>query len=391
MNSNDNKKIHNVDVSWTSLSHFEETILRNHNDRKQQQIHNNQRRRQQRQRKVQELLLSNISKNKLQQQQQQQQPAIKECDPTADSRDDDDVFGDGDVGILSCGIGQYCMESTTTESNLGGICVDFDEDVDQNNSNIAVDRRNMQEDGEILDKVEELCDYTVDYNDDITCTTCNVDTAAYTANIECEYEESCYVKRLGPLCDGQNDTTFCTTGTIDASLSGKDQFTYEICETLTKPTDFTYCVTYMYEPDTDEVTCEIVVDGITCNSCTPVFKRESGNWCRYFDCDNTIINTSATICDYSIMQAYTSYYLYNQLPCEDGCNLCGDDRVMYKPSLKEFTIPRVATVNCLTTQLTALTGGYNANQCKALMALAEEPCGCMNKTERVPKSSATTT
>ena len=285
----------------------------------------------------------------------------EECDPTHDK--------EADVGILTCSEGQHCMDSS--DSSLGGVCVD----------KASYDRFLQQDtdsDTPLLDVMTDLC--TTNNNDeDLTCNTCMV-TGDYTADIDCSYKESCYT--LASLCDNEV-IDFCSMENITATLDGPNELTYQACYNFTKPVNFSYCTTYIYEPNPDDneddVTCEMTVNGTKCNSCTLIYQEQSLQWCKYFDCDNTPLEVSSSVCDYSIMEAFSTDYLYKQLPCSDGCNLCGDNGEMSTPSRKSFTIPNVATLNCLQTQLTALTGGYNSEQCDDLEELVDEPCGCDEK------------
>jgi hypothetical protein len=311
-----------------------------------------------------------------------------ECDPTettpsltaSSSRND----GAADVGILTCGVGQYCMESE--ESTLGGICVVNKQDSGKE----AMVRDLLDElDNTMLDGAELLCMGGEDGGvlDDLSCDTCDVNTAEYTASIDCTVqEESCY--SMGNLCN-QNSIEFCTSQTIDGIVSGEDDYSYKICYSFTKPEDFIYCVSYTSVPDGD-LTCEMEIEGVTCNSCTLMFKEQK--WCRHFDCSNTPLPVNSTICDYDVMEAFSAKYLYDQLPCPDGCNLCGEDEyIMYKPSKKSLDVPGVGSFNCLQAQLTAMTGDFTSEQCTALQMIAYKDCDCQEAPPTVApatKSSA---
>lgn len=134
------------------------------------------------------------------------------------------------------------------------------------------------------------------------------------------------------------------------------------CYNLQKPKNFTYCITYTYVPDKDP-TCEIVVDGTKCNSCpTSSDANAIGFDCREFDCENTMLAVSSASCDYSLLEAFSADYLYSQLPCEGGCNLCGDGGTMDSPD-DNFVLAGGAVSNCFAAQLSAMTGEYSGRQC----------------------------
>mmetsp|Transcript_19272 Transcript_19272/g.35995 ORF Transcript_19272/g.35995 Transcript_19272/m.35995 type:complete len:411 (-) Transcript_19272:203-1435(-) len=273
-----------------------------------------------------------------------------------------------DVGILSaCPVGQYCMESKN--SSLGGVCVSERE---ERATKLALEAsRNLEDEDEtFVEKMEELC--RLNLGDTLTCSTCAVDSASYTASVDCTYDQVCY--ELGSLCSSDK-VEFCGDETVTASLRGEDDFEIKTCYELKEPDEFNYCISYSYSPDSDP-TCEIEIDGILCNSCTLVQDGEEGEWCREFDCENTIVQRSATICEYSLLFAFAALYLYKELPCPGGCNLCGDGLTMDKPATKTFSVANVATRNCLQAQINALTGEYSTQQCNELSVLVDEPCGC---------------
>jgi hypothetical protein len=293
-----------------------------------------------------------------------------------------------DVGILSCSVGQYCVANA--ESTMGGVCVRSSNDLDTAVDSVITESgrqrhsRTMQDSTtSFLEMAEEVCSM-----EDLTCNTCAVNADAYTAEFDCEYDLNCYT--LGSLCK-TTQIEFCENHTLAGTLSGQNDFQSKVCYTLTKPEDFSYCVTYTYFPDPEvDATCEIEIDGVICNSCTLLFQGAvSGDWCREFDCENTRLGKSANNCDYSILEAFTTGYLYDQLPCEGGCNLCGEGGSMMYSSTMEFTIPRVSTMNCFQTQLMALTGTFNSEQCLELETLVQEPCNCTAKSpETAPNSNS---
>lgn len=138
---------------------------------------------------------------------------IEECDPS--------VF---DVGVLSCGLGRYCAAST--ESSLGGVCKNDPETSSSSSSSTITMKyvdRDLQ-DRNILDDVSDFCFGTTV---GLTCDTCQLDAALFTGQINCTYAETCY--NLGGLCPEETDmVTFCDQSTVEANLTGPDEYTYRM-------------------------------------------------------------------------------------------------------------------------------------------------------------------
>ena len=157
------------------------------------------------------------------------------------------------------------------------------------------------------------------------------------------------------------------------------------CYNLVKPMNWTYCTTYTAVPG-EETTCEMEVNGTKCNSCTLL-----GSNCRVFDCENTMIGKSSSTCGYSMMEAYTSSYLYEQLPCDDGCSLCPDGEVMGSPD-DSFVTSTGSISNCFVAQLSALTGDLTSSECAAeSRRVGNCDCGETPEPTQAPTSSSSTT
>jgi hypothetical protein len=325
---------------------------------------------------------------------------LVECIPFSSSSSSTNA----DVGILSCAIGQYCTESSL--STLGGYCHQqvhvVEEAVMQQQliKNPKYGRRDLQDDNHFdgtpfLELAQDICSMAAtaaqvagDDSFGFICNTCQVSDFEYAGKFDCTYATDCYT--LGSLCNA-TQVEFCENHTLEGTLSGEEDFEFKACYSLTKPKSFSYCVTYTYSPDPNQdTTCDMEIQGIRCNSCTLLFQGAvTADWCREFDCENTPLGTSASICDYNILEAFATAYLYDQLPCENGCNLCGEGARMTDSATKQFTIPRVATLNCFQTQLLAMTGNYNRQQCLELEELVNEPCNCEEASPTASPKSAT--
>jgi len=315
----------------------------------------------------------------------------RECDPTLTTTDENEVDVDVDVGILSCGLGRYCGPSS--DSTLGGFCVNYSNDETSSSSSssstVATTDRNLQVLNDVIDFCQDVdtsataTGKSFGASGPITCDVCNVDVAEYTGQINCTYAESCYV--LGGLCPEDTDMTrFCETTSVEANLTAVDEYVYKTCYNLHKPMNWTYCISYNAVPD-EETTCEMEVDGTKCNSCTIL-----GSNCRVFDCENTMVGKSSSACGYSLMEAYTSSYLYEQLPCEGGCSLCPDGEVMGSPD-DSFVTSTGSISNCFVAQLSALTGDLTSRECSAeSRRVANCDCGETPEPTEAPTSSSST-
>jgi hypothetical protein len=119
-----------------------------------------------------ETLMNKFQQLKNQQDQQKQQ----ECDPSSSNADDDD--NDADVGVLSCGLQQYCQESE--DSTLGGWCTSKTKIHHQTNRSLQGGLTNDT----AIDQVETTCGIA-DTSDVFTCEACDIDEAAYTGKSSC--------------------------------------------------------------------------------------------------------------------------------------------------------------------------------------------------------------
>ncbi|KAG7362241.1 hypothetical protein IV203_025907 [Nitzschia inconspicua] len=387
-----------LDTTTLASSILQLAVERSHDDKKFSRQNYHRRRQRRQQRKLSSRLYSN---RKL----VEEDDSFEQVECSLESSSSSSSM-DADIGILSCPTGQYCIESS--QSSLGGYCHSrvhvveeaiMEEQVIRNPPFGRRQRtRELYNDYEddtqtpFLDLAQDLCSMATpaaaasnsttehamhNLDKSFQCDTCTIRHTDYMAEFDCSYGSECY--SLGSLCNS-TQVEFCQSHSLEGTLLGQHDFQFKACYTITKPQDFSYCITYNYYPETDQDTsCEIEIDGVICNSCTLIFQDPiTGDWCREFDCDNTPLGKSASICDYSILEAFTTGYLYNQLPCDNGCNLCGDGKRMVDASAtQQFTGSRVvASTFCFQRQLQALTGSYNPQQCLELEDLLDGSCHC---------------
>jgi hypothetical protein len=161
-----------------------------------------------------------------------------------------------DVGILSCGLGKYCVESS--DSPTGGYCV-------SNNSRMP-GRRRQQVVGRmsILELADLFCNRPEETGLTIDCN-CTVDFSNFSGEFSCYFGPDCT-----QVLNGCAEETFplCSTEQVDATLVGVDSYSYTSCYTQFLPLSnerFTYCTDFGYTA-TDGPTCDMEVEGVPCNS-----------------------------------------------------------------------------------------------------------------------------
>lgn len=276
--------------------------------------------------------------------------SLQECDPR----------GEGvDVGILSCGAGRYCVESD--ESPLGGYCASIEMS------------RNLQLNSTLISDLFDVCYGETAYAASCTCS--GVDVAAYTGSISCTYSPECLTV---PNACGEN-STFCYTQTYDLTVTAQYTGSAKNCYFFNEPKEQSYCFTLVIPADGSPQFCEIEVDGTKCNSCESSSQDYQGVYtdCTTFDCSNTNIASANTYCDYNIptLQVQNTL-LYDVLPCENGCSICGEGNSVLNPDAL-FTIAGNDTYPCGVIELAALAGYFEGTDlCTQLTGPFAETCGC---------------
>lgn len=153
----------------------------------------------------------------------------QQCDPSV-AVNSNKGNNEPDIGVLSCGLGQYC--SASSESPMGGFCVrerNAEKDLESTETSEAV--RELQVINDVIDFCQGSSSMAIgkafDSVGQLTCQSCEVDAVEYTGKINCTYTESCYV--LGGLCPEDTDmTTFCETTSVEANLTGPEEYSYRM-------------------------------------------------------------------------------------------------------------------------------------------------------------------
>jgi hypothetical protein len=199
------------------------------------------------------------------------QEGTVECDPAS---------SDADVGLLSCGMGNYCMESQG--SDLGGFCVEspiaFDRELQANATNGTSETSYEPE--MVLGQLcnESSSDFV--YYD---CDCDEFDVENNTGTLSCDiYKNVCL--------DGCNDT--CFNSSITYSTDG-ESYRYIACDDFFSPYD-EQRVCYYYTSAPGASNCAISLDEEFCTSCsTSNITSSDDTECIAFDCENVGMGSNA--------------------------------------------------------------------------------------------------
>mmetsp|Transcript_19534 Transcript_19534/g.47155 ORF Transcript_19534/g.47155 Transcript_19534/m.47155 type:complete len:561 (+) Transcript_19534:42-1724(+) len=300
---------------------------------------------------------------------------------------DDTARGSSDfVGILSCGFGQYCRESS--ESSLGGFCVDLDASFEDGSDDATAttisstsSRRSsssrlsnrfprqeqqlvrghrslhqQQRQDQVVGRltVLQLADLFCNRPDEsglvLDCDCNDMDFENNTGTLSCYVGPGC--TELDTGCDSGSgglsaesggaldfartveQFDHCTTEVFTANITTESLYEYTSCYTQTMPQSnytFSYCTDFAFNA-IDGPTCDIEIDGVKCNSCDIAIGAgvTYGENCEVFDCTNTFLNYAGDRCgaftEPTLRYVSITEYLYDAFwPCPSGgCNLCGD-------------------------------------------------------------------
>ena len=139
-----------------------------------------------------------------------------ECDPTFDA---------GDFGLLSCGAGRYCSETSSLNSSLGGVCADKNEITNlQVESKLASHRRQQ-----VVGKLTffELAETFCDQNQN-SCDCSAMDLDAYKGEFSCNFDINCNDVDSGCTNENEGDETDYFAVCVSEVFTGKaeSKFSY---------------------------------------------------------------------------------------------------------------------------------------------------------------------
>jgi hypothetical protein len=261
-----------------------------------------------------------------------------------------------DVGVLSCGVGHYCMESD--DSELGGFCHAVPMDMDRQLQGVANDTENLDW------TATDLCNSSSPYFGLYDCDCENFDISTETGTVVCITYDGCLASY------GCNDT--CVTSEVDYTVRADGSYLYEICYDFSSPYEQTACYAY------DGTGCSISLDDVACNSCeyreqnftfcpAGVCSNYTSN-CTVFDCTNAIGMNSGNSC-YGDVIAPILGVCYNTTT---NCSLCGDGEVTNLDGI--VNIPSMGSYTCGDFDALAESGYVDGASCPFVQGYAEEPC-----------------
>jgi hypothetical protein len=269
-----------------------------------------------------------------------------ECDPTYPHANEEDDHKEADVGILGCGIHQYCAESEA--SSLGGVCVTHD-------------NRDLQDDYLLPGFSSSVCDpSSEEYGTYGDCDCTNFDNAAQEGTFVCSRNEyACF--RPG----------YCGSYTITGAIEN-DVESYQFCYELITPAPTEICYGFDTTPG-----CTLSMAGVECTSCelvdgfvSPIF-NEIQDGCYEFDCTNTDAGISGNDClGYFLLQGAVFTPVFQ-------CDICGDGMEITLPEAALTDFPGDSIPSCQAIRLAAESGLIPELQCPSLQPFVQASCGCM--------------
>lgn len=183
---------------------------------------------------------------------------------------------DPDVGILSCGSDQYCMESKLSE--LGGVCVAKDLP--------ATTSRELFANGYYFDMAEYYCGSSGSWEDYLDCDCSNFDKATKTGTAKCEL--------LNTYCFQDTSCETCVKLSASFRIASRNDYSIDWCYNFFLPYEQNICVEYTHNPQAS-ATCRINLNDMQCTSCSvsyydytdPKTAEVHRSTCAAFDCTNT--------------------------------------------------------------------------------------------------------
>jgi hypothetical protein len=294
--------------------------------------------------------------------------SLVECLPQATNKS----TSEADVGILGCGMGEYCLESTDyITTTLGGICVKLDDVVERNDDKGRdpldqqgpLNRNGVSEEcdpwfdptpqcksqqqclqdvrsekggfcidslsesshfwsrfrslqkatysySELFDFIQYSCNYKMD---PFTCD-CTKDAATGSMDVSCEYEASCET-RTTPCIGDFSNIEYCKRLTIEAQGTGPGDFEFNLCYGYLSPVDIIYC--YQIISNNGLLSCTMYMGDEQCASCD----LDPQNICIDFNCRNTASGRAGNLCADTPLGDPA---ILDLLDCSGSCNICGD-------------------------------------------------------------------
>lgn len=311
---------------------------------------------------------------------------LEECDPESTEKEPD-------TGVLSCGAGKYCVESSF--SSKGGACVSSPDDLDAGLQMAAV--RNLQSGDDFWNNVNTLfCDPASEVAPNCECS--NADADADLLEVSCTEPEDCSI--YTNTCDA--NITNCVIYSFTLNLTGPGTYDYLRCFEDTEPYIQKTCYAGSAAEDDILDECMISVDDTTCNMCVPTQDEVEicdflntncynvTQTCFEFDCTNTLSRKAGNTCDDGVYIPPILYYLQTY-GCEDlyVCPICGGETFVSTNPGGIIDLGQGATT-CAAVAQVALLGGFNETFCQdVVIPGVKDDCGCTELTPTAPPATPT--
>jgi hypothetical protein len=319
--------------------------------------------------------------------------AHQECDPNL-------LLDDADLGILSCGDGQYCVESS--DSIEGGICVTFTSgrlmpgrslqvDTTGGNSTNSTNSTNITDVSFFDEKFDSFC-VSGDAAYDI-CACTNIDGVSSTVDIYCIVWDGCI--DVESQCGSYTGHCFTQEYNLNFTAEG-GYFDRAFCYVDTQPFSQSLCFVGAGVNGTINE-CSVLLDGTQCQSCVmaEMFYNEDSCvegdigcipksfFCYEFDCTNVPGGLAGVDCGDGSADPLFQYL--RGAGCIDECNICGSGSIINNPN---------AVVNFSDGQhecgVLPLTGFYTDEECVEIqLALAEVCCAIFEDPPTLMPSTGT--
>jgi hypothetical protein len=313
--------------------------------------------------------------------------SLQECDPQEEQ--DWGAGAGADVGVLSCGPGRYCLETHLAATALGGICVP-----DSISSSSSSSRQLQPGDGtlpnmtappsvptNVLERVYDACYGSMNFTQlypEFTCECSGVDLELYTGYLQCNTNGFCIDEQTF-LCNVTE--TFGDDTTFTYEITAPRTFTYARCVNYTEPIVVSACSVNTYTGDPYLSSCSMQINGTTCSACGLADCDYTGGGnvttCIAFDCTNTDYPIEGYFFPYSSLGFFIKLSLLanDTLPCEGGCNLCGDNGV-YMTNQGNVTIDGYGDIPCYYIEYLAWIGQVPPDRCGPLGEAVFSECAC---------------
>ncbi|KAG7374941.1 hypothetical protein IV203_014036 [Nitzschia inconspicua] len=297
----------------------------------------------------------------------------KECDPSLD---------DADVGILSCGYNQYCVQSD--DSKIGGRCVP---------TIVTLNHlRHVEETNEDYDTNTPTCNqipnisfgYLHSYCDEPNCTCTNVNEEEQTLHVACVMD---YCYETVSRCGVNFTDCFNYIAELETVTVNPHSYTYSVnvCFDKVGRGNTSICFNHTSVNFT-KVGCAVSLNGEACTSCdvVPTFYEvlpynESISCynvtasCYHYDCTNVKGGWKGNDCAPEFFQDYG---------CVE-CSLCDPGEVVSIPdaTLIAFSRSDQSGENVTHCGDGPIFNDVTLAECLELQLNAEDVCGCVPKSD----------